>query len=373
MNKIPLVKPYLAPKNELMPALEEIIYSGYIAQGEAVEKFEKEMNSFLGVEYGLSLNSGTSAIQLALKLLDIGVGDEVISTPMTAEPTNTAIKHSGASIVFADVDQNDGNISLDSIKAKVTPNTKAVLIVHYAGYLCKIDEIVGFCKSKNIHVVEDAAHALGAEYNNRHIGQDCSFTIFSFQAIKHMTTVDGGYITLSNKEDYERAKKLRWFGLDKTKPRDENRISEAGFKYHMNNVNATIGLVQLKHIKEIISKHRRNGRLYDERLKGLKFIELCEIEEKSNPSYWLYTLKVKNGLRDSLITALSKDRIIASPLHTRNDVHPAFCDGPQKDLISLDKFELEYLHIPCGWWISETDVAFIVEKIKTWDANVQTC
>ncbi len=370
MISIPLVKPFLPPKEKLMPELEGIIYSGYIAQGDAVETFESQMNEFLQVDYGLSLNSGTSALQLALTVANVGIGDEVISTPLTAEPTNTAIVQSGAKLVFADISTNDGNISVDSLKKQITDKTKAIVIVHYAGYLCDINEISKLCKSRGIILIEDAAHALGSKYEGRHIGDKCDFTAFSFQAIKHMTTVDGGYLTFSNANNYKRAKKLRWFGLDKSKPRADNRIIESGFKYHMNNVNATFGLVQLCYLQNNINKHKRNAEFYNQHLLNVEHIELCAVDKYSEPSYWLYTMKVKNGLRDNLSEYLQEHGVGASTLHTRNDVHPAFNSGELLELPNLEAFAKEFIHIPCGWWVSENDAKNIVSLIIEWAESV---
>ena len=154
-----LVKPYIAPKEEMMPAIEDILYSGYIAMGEAVEKFENEFGSYIGNEKVLALNSGTAALHIALSLLNIGAGDEVISTAMTAEPTNTTIAMTGAKVVWADVDVDTGLLDPESVRSKITEKTKAIMLVHYAGMVCNMDEFNKISEEFNIPIIEDTAHA----------------------------------------------------------------------------------------------------------------------------------------------------------------------------------------------------------------------
>lgn len=358
---IPLVKPFLPPQSELMPALEEIIYSGYISEGEAVYKFENELGSLLGNPYCLSVNSGTAALHIALNLIGVGSGDEVISTALTAEPTNTTILLTGASVVFADVDIDTGLISPDSIESKITPNTKAIMVVHYAGMVCDMDAINQLSLKYNIPVIEDAAHAFLAKYNDKYLGSNSTYTCFSFQAIKHLTTIDGGLLCLKNKEEYDRARKMRWFGLDKHVSRLENDIQEAGYKYHMNNVNATVGIVQLKFLHENVFRYIECGRYFDEKLKNLKGVKLIPYSSNTNPSYWLYTLRVER--RDGFIARMAECGIAASPLHLRNDRHSVF--KSMQDLKNLDVFYDEFVHIPCGWWVSEKDRNHIVESIAS--------
>ncbi len=361
MEMIPLVKPYMPDKVKLMPRLEEILYSGYIAEGEAVKEFEGKIAEILETPYCLALNSGTAALHIALMLIGIKSGDEVISTALTAEPTNTTIALTGAKVVFADVDISTGLISPSSIEERITNKTKAIMVVHYAGMVCDMDEINRISKKYGIPVIEDAAHALLSKYNDRYIGNNSPYTCFSFQAIKHMTTVDGGLLVLNNEKEYNRAKKMRWFGLDKNVPRSKNNIIEAGFKYHMNNVIATIGLVQLECLKDNVCKYIENGKYYDEELKNVGGVTLIPYYSNTEPSYWLYTMKVER--REAFIEKMKKHGIIASPLHLRNDRHLLF-KSESNCTPNLDVFYESFVHIPCGWWLSAADREHIVNVIK---------
>lgn len=361
---IPLIKPFIPSKDILMPRLEHILYSGYIAEGEATAEFEYKLSELLGNPYCLTVNSGTASLHIALTLIGVKEGDEVISTALTAEPTNTTIALTGAKVVFADVDINTGLILPESIEANITEKTKAIMVVHYAGMVCDMDNINAISQKYGIPVIEDAAHAFMSKYAGKFVGNNSPYTCFSFQAIKHLTTVDGGLLCLKNEEDYNRARKMRWFGLDKKVPRLESDITEAGFKYHMNNVNATIGLVQLEHLEENVFKYIENGKFFDEHFKGIAGKTLIPYYPNTSPSYWLYTIKVER--RNDFIKMMADNGIMASPLHLRNDRHSVF-NAQHAQLPNLDSFYDSFVHIPCGWWLSEDDKQKIVETInKGW-------
>ncbi len=216
---IPLIKTGLPDAEILMPALEKVLYSGYIAQGTVVDEFENKFSNYIENKFSLAVNSGTSALHIALILAGVKEGDEVISTPLTAEPTNTAIMQTGAKIVWADIDFKTGNICPKDVVNKITSKTKAIMVVDYAGIPVDIDAFQNIERQYGITIIEDAAHALGAKFLNQRIGNHFRFTTFSFQAIKHMTTIDGGMICFKYEGDYEKAKLIRWFGLDKKKTR----------------------------------------------------------------------------------------------------------------------------------------------------------
>lgn len=358
---IPLVKSYLPPKKILMPELENVLYSGYIAQGEAVDTFEHEFAQFIGNKNCLSINSGSSALHIALILAGVTQNDEVISTPITAEPTNTVIAQTGAKIVWADIDLKTGNLCPKDVEKKITKKTKAIMAVAYAGMPIDIAQFKKIEKKYNIPIIEDGAHALGASYKNKKLGNHFDYTIFSFQAIKHLTTIDGGMLCVKNAKKYKESKLIRWFGLDKNKTRFENDISVQGYKYHMNNINAKIGSVQLKYFDKVLHAYIDNGKYFDSALKNINGLELMEYYDYSEPSYWLYTMKVKKRAR--FIKMMESSGIMASPLHKRNDVHSIFKQS-KTNLPNVDSFNKEWVHIPCGWWVSHKDRKFIADTIK---------
>jgi len=358
---IPLVKTNIADREQMMPAIEQVLYSGYVASGQAVKDFEQELREYIGNPYVLALNSGTAALHIALSILNVGVGDEIISTPMTAEPTNTTIAITGAKVVWADVDSATGLLSPDSIREKITDKTKAIMVVHYAGMVCDMDAINQISEEFNIPVIEDAAHAFGSKYNGKMIGCNSRFTCYSFQAIKQLTTVDGGAIAFTNPEDMAEAMRLRWFGLDRTVSRMDNDIKRAGYKYEMNNVTATIGSVQLKNYPSICNRYISNGKFYDKELANVPGVTLIPYYENTGPSYWLYTMKVER--RDDFIKMMEAHGVTASPLHHRSDTHSVYKES-RCDLPNMEKFYSEFVHIPCGWWVTDEDREMIVTAIK---------
>lgn len=358
---IPLVKTNIPPREMLMPALEKVIYSGYIALGKEVDDFEADFRKFLGGGYPLALNSGTAALHVALILAGVRPGDVVISTPLTAEPTNVAIKMAGAKILWADIDPNTGCVSVESVERSIDERVKAVMVVDYAGIPVDIAGFQQLEEKYGIPVIEDAAHALGAEYRGRRVGCHFDFVAFSLQAIKHMTTGDGGVLNLNREADYDKGKLLRWFGLDKTKSRLDNNIMEQGYKYHMNNINAVFGIVQMQLIESVIRMHIDNGKYYDRELANIDGIELLDYYPDSLPSYWLYTMKVDD--RDGFIRAMQDAGIVASELHKRNDSHD-FLNDFKVNLPNMNSFYDKMVHIPCGWWVSAEDRQHVVDAIR---------
>lgn len=361
-HSIPLFKVYM-PESVLAP-LNATLMSGYIGQGPRVEEFEKALAPWFDNQNVLTLNSGTSALMLALRLANVGPGDEVISTAMTCTATNEPIMVMGATIVWADIDPNDGNIDAKDVERKITPKTKAIIGVHWGGYPCDMDELNRIGKKYNIKVIEDAAHAFGALYKGRKVGSMSDFTCFSFQAIKHMTTVDGGALVCRDTEDYKRGKLLRWYGIDREGERKDFRceedVLEYGYKFHMNDVNAVIGLEQLNHVDEVLRKHRENADYYIERLQGLSKLQLLDYKPERLSSYWLFTVRAKERL--PFMQKMKEAGITVSQVHSRNDMHSMFKDF-RRILPGVDEFIDEQVSIPVGWWLTEQEREYIADTV----------
>ena len=363
---IPLFKVFLSPRDELMPALEEQLYSGFISEGQPVVNFEEDFAKTFDIPVGISLYCCTAALHVALILADVQQGDEVISTAVTTEPTNMAILQTGATIKWADVDSSTGNISAESIRDAITEKTKAIMLVHFGGVPASINAIREVAEEAQIPVIEDAAHALGAKYAGQPIGNHSEFVAFSFQAIKHMTTVDGGMLICRDNEKKEKGRKIRWFGIDRNIPRSEAEITDVGYKYHMNNVTAAIGSVQLKHVGPLLDRHKNNGQFFDQNLGGIDGLSLSTRDELAEPSYWAYTVLVDR--KKDFISYMSGKGIAAGEIIKRNDYHPIFKERSSyregATLVGVDKFISRMVQIPCGWWVSDEDREYIAETIK---------
>jgi dTDP-4-amino-4,6-dideoxygalactose transaminase len=360
---IPLFKVFLPPEDELIPALREILYSGQISIGEPVAEFERAFARTFGLERALAISSGTAGLHLSLALAGVGPGDEVVSTAMTAEPTNTAIAQTGARVVWADVDPRNGLVTADTVRAALSPRTRAIMVVDYGGIPVELEALAGLARELDVPLIEDAAHALGARYDGRPVGTHADYVVFSLQAIKHMTTVDGGMLVCRREADHERARLLRWFGIDRSVSRAEADIREVGFKYNMNNVTATIGLVALRHIEGAIARHVENGRFLDEALADAPGVRSCAFDERAEPSYWFYTVLADR--RDELAEYLHANGVAADVVHTRNDRHSLFADS-RRALPDLDAFAARYLHVPCGWWVDDEARGRIAGLLHDW-------
>jgi len=340
------------------------LHSGFITQGPKVEEFEGRVSAFLGTEHVVALNSGTSALTLALRLADIQPGDEVISTAMTCTATNLPVLNLGGTLLFADVDPISGNISSESIKKLITKKTKAILFVDWGGMPADLNEIMAIAKDHNIKVIEDAAHAFGAEYNGKKVGTIADFTCFSLQAIKHITTGDGGILTCKDAKDYERAKVLRWFGIDRSKlgldSRIDQDITEPGYKFHMNDLSATIGIAQMDYVDRIIHAHRKNAAFYDQYLDKY-YVRQSEGSDRSS-AYWLYTVLLPSKKeRDDFKVFAMKNFIQANQVHKRNDEYTVFKDVKSKKLAGVDYFADRMVCIPVHWDLSLDDLLKVVD------------
>jgi dTDP-4-amino-4,6-dideoxygalactose transaminase len=271
----------------------------------------------------------------------------------------------GADIVWADVER-DLNIDPVAIKYAITDKTKAIVVIHWGGYPCDMEEIKKV--AGDIPIIEDCAHAYGSEYQGSPIGscEYSDYAMFSFQAIKHLTSVDGGALCCKNEDDYKRGKLLRWYGIDRESPRTDFRCEEDiidwGYKFHMNDVCATIGLSNMNIASENIRKATDNAKYFENELSGIDGIELPQIKKDRKSSYWLFTMLVEN--RSEFTYMMGSKGIAVSRVHERNDKHTCFSKF-KKDLPGLESIINEMICIPVGWWLSKEDREYIVDCIKS--------
>ena len=264
-----LFRPHI-PKNAYH-ALKQTLNTRWIGQGPKVDQFEKIFKSKFAKNHSvISTGSGTDGLHLSYILAGLKKGDEVITPVFTCTATNIPFLYMGVNIKFADIDINTMNIDPISVEKLITKKTKAIVCVHYGGIPCRMDELNRISKKYKIPLIADCAQALGAKYNNKPIVDLSDFSIFSFQAIKHITTADGGMLCLKNKKIENKAKRIRWFGISRDKKQKGtwlNDIYEVGYKYQLNDLGATLGIESLKEFNYIL-KHRR--KIYDTYLKGLE-------------------------------------------------------------------------------------------------------
>lgn len=347
-------------------AVQSTLQSGYLAEGPKVKEFSQQVAKFINNPYVVPVSSGTMALTLAYEAAGIKKGDEVISTPLTCIATNTPLLQLGAKIIWADCKPKTGMLDPNKLEKLITKKTKAIVVLHKDGDLAEMDEILRIAKKHNLKVIEDAAHTFGAKYKGKMIGNIGDFTCFSFQAIKHLTTGDGGAVVCKDEKDYKKLKKFKWFGLDKEEPHQHKNIwmddvTVVGYKGNMNDLAATIGLAGIKQTKKIVEKFYKNGELYNKLLKNIKGVELVERDSKNYPIYWVYTLLLEN--RDKVAEALEKEGIASSIVHPRNDLYSIFKKS-KCSLPGVDYYAARELSLPCGWWVTRADIQKIVNVIK---------
>ncbi|MBU1006791.1 MAG: DegT/DnrJ/EryC1/StrS family aminotransferase [Candidatus Omnitrophica bacterium] len=355
--------PYISEK--VSDAVVEVLKTRWIGQGPKVEEAERKFKKILNVPFPVTVNSCTSALHLALIMSGVGKDDEVITTPMTCSATNIPILYCGGKAVFADIKKDTMNIDPSSIREKITDRTKAILVVHWAGYPCDMDEILAIARERNISVIEDAAHALGAKYKGRPVGSLGDFTCFSFQAIKQITSGDGGLLTVLNKENYDRAKLLRWYGIDRAFQGDiywKYQIKEVGYKYHMNDIAAAMLIVQLDDLAKILKRRKEIADKYHEGLKGIDGLRLLSRSKEKESGNWLFTVQARD--RKGFTKKLLDNGVESHMVHVRCDIYPIF-GGKRLDLPVMNEVEPGYVSIPLHNKLTDEDVDKVIKTIKS--------
>ena len=374
-KEIPLMKlnegtvlfhPYIS-KNSFK-SVKKVLSGRWIGQGPLVDRFEQKFKSMFGRnKHCLSTGSGTDALHLSYILAGLKEGDEVISPLFTCTATNIPFLYMGVKIKFADIDPYTMNISVDHVKKLITKKTKAIICMHYGGLPCDLDDLQKIANQYNIPLIEDAAHALGATFKNKPIGSISDFTMFSFQAIKHITTADGGMLCIKDKKLIKKAKRIRWFGIDREKKQKatwENDIFEIGYKYQMTDLGASVGLEGLKDFKKIL-KHRKDiFNIYLDKLGNNKNILCVNKEDKKRThAAWLFTLISRK--KDLIQKKLKEKRIESNQVHFRNDKYSIFKKFVKnKKFPNMDFLENKYLVLPLHHKVSVKDAKYISAIIK---------
>ena len=352
---------------EEVDAVTEILKSGWIGLGPKTAEFEKRFAEYIGVNCAVGVNSATSALDLALKLLHITHGDEVIVPTMTFVSTAHVVAYNLATPIFVDVDPVTLAIDIEDVKRKITLRTKAIIPVHYGGRpvdMNRLKEVAG-----DIPIIEDAAHACGGGYKGKKCGSLGDIGCFSFHAVKNLAMGDGGALTLNDKEMAERAKRLRWLGIDKgTWDRSEIDksywweycVDEIGLKCHMNDIMATIGLVQLSKLDRMNARRKEIAKKYSEEFKGIDWIEIPLDDNAGYKSSWhIYCIKVER--RDDLSVYLQENGI-ATGVHYK-PIHLYKCYGNRPSLPVAEQVFQRILSLPMYPGMSDEDVERVIDTV----------
>jgi UDP-4-amino-4,6-dideoxy-N-acetyl-beta-L-altrosamine transaminase len=299
----------------------KVLKSDWITTGPKIEEFENALCRYLGCKYAIVVNSGTSALDIAVQTLNPPRGSEIITTPFTFVATSNAVLYNNLKPIFVDIEKDTRNINPEEIRKKITDKTKAIIYVDYAGHPCDIEEIKDIAEGHDLYLIEDASHAIGAEYKGKKIGNFADMTIFSFHPVKHITTGEGGVVVTNNKDFYERLKMLRNHGIDKSaldrfgpKAGWAYDLKFLGRNYRITDFQAALGISQLKKLDEFIRRREEIVEMYKDVLEDLHEIETPVVKPYVKPAWHIYTVLLNGINRDEFFQKM-RERNIGVNLH----------------------------------------------------------
>lgn len=299
----------------------EVLKGDWLTTGPAVDQFEQELAKYVGARHAIAVNSGTSALDVAVQALNLPKGSEIITTPFTFAATSNAILYNGHVPVFADIDPISRNIHPDEIRRRITPKTRAIIYVDYAGHPCAIDEIREIAREHDLLLIEDACHALGASYNRRKIGTFADMTIFSFHPVKPITTGEGGVVVTEDADIAAKLRMLRSHGITRNVGDMFGEGASWGYdmqslgrNYRMTDIQAILGVSQLKKIDLFIKRRNELAALYASALSDLEWLDLPKVQGQVIHGWHLYTVLIR-GVERNVLYSYLKERGIGANVH----------------------------------------------------------
>lgn len=364
---IPVQRPYLG--REELNAVAEIFESRWLGMGAATAEFENRLRQYLGVKHAVAVNSGTSALHIALDALNLQAGDEVIVPSLTFVASVQAILAAGARPVFCEVSPFTLNMDMHDVFRRVTSRTKAIMPVHYGGYACDMDLLFAEIRGQEIWVVEDAAHAFGSHYKGRKIGTLGDVTCFSFDPIKNITCGEGGAVVTDNDEIADQLIPKRILGINNdtwSRMRHTRNwhyeVTTSGYRYHMSNINAAIGIQQLGSLETFRARKQSVVRRYDEAFKDLDALSLTERGNIDEDFPFFYVIRVLNKRRDELMKYLENKGVKTGVHYIPNHIQPYFSDFREALPVTEQLFE-EILTLPLYYDMTDDDVDLVIDGV----------
>lgn len=354
-------------------AVSRALKRDYIATGPGIAEFEEAFAKYTGAKYAVALSSGTAALHACCFAIDIKAGDEVITTPNTFAASANCVLYCGGTPVFADIDPDTYNISPEEIEKQITDRTRAIIPVHFAGQPCDMDTINGIAQKHNLYVIEDAAHASGAEYRGRKIGSISDMTIFSFHPVKHITTCEGGMVTTDNEELYNKIKSFRAYCITKDPELWEDQedgpwhyeMQGLGFNYRISDVMCALGISQLKKLDKFVQRRREIAERYNEEMKSFEHIVLPYQALGCNSSWHLYTILVKDGRKREVYKKLREAGIGVDVHYMPVYKHPYYQHNGYRDVKcqNAEKIYEQIISIPIFYRLTEDEQSYVIEQI----------
>lgn len=342
---------------ENLPELNSILYSGKLSFNKWGKRFEQSIRSYIGNDKFLAVNSYNSAMLIAISVLGLKPGAQVIASPMSCLASNQPFITQGLKVVWADIDPNTGTLDPDDVRKKITGKTKAIFHNHHCGYLGYIDEIKTICIEKGLYLVDDAIEAFGSEFKGKETGNlEADITVFSFQTVRLPNTVDGGGLAFGNYELFNKALLQRDLGINRSIFRDEfGEISKdcdiisPGFGAMISEFNSYIGESQMSIINILITKQRRNAEIWDDIIKKDNRIIKLSLTSHVKPNYWVYGCLSLN--KRETISDFRNKGFYASGIHLNNNHYSIF--SSTQSMSGVEEFYKKFVALPCGWWLTE--------------------
>jgi perosamine synthetase len=350
---IPIYKPYM-PDN-LMPELNDILYSGQLSYGKYGKQFETQLKDFIGCDYLLTINSYYTAMLVIISTIGLKPGDEIIASPVSCLASNQPFVTKGLKVIWADINSNTGTLCPIDVESKITKNTKAIFHNHFCGYVGEIDAINTLGKKYDIPIIDDGIEAFGSEYKGKRLGNvGTDFTVFSFQTVRLPNTIEGGAIVFKDKAMYQKAMLIRDYGIDRNNFRTADGEINAdcdirleGFGGLMSEVNSFIGTKQMLDITQLLKQQQQNAIKWQNELQKSTDIKSLHINNNTNPNYWVYGTLSEN-IKETIAYFKSKG-YYATGVHINNNIYSVF--NNKLKLVGVNKFKQQFVAIPSGWWI----------------------
>lgn len=354
---------------EARDVLDPVLASGALAAGPFVGELEKRLEDRFPGRHAVVVSDMTQALAMALRMAEIGPGDEVLTLALNCMSSNSALSLVGATPIWVDVDPASLTVDLADCARALSPRTRALIVYHVSGYPANLAAVEAFCDTHGLVFIEDANNAMGARSAGRAIGTGGRFSILSFYANRHVNAVEGAALLCAEINDAERGRRLRRFGVDAARFRDaegeiaqDADVPEIGFPASMTNVNARLACYHLDSLDARLTASRTNANALYQALAGSHVIPTIWRKEDA-PAFW--TFFVRSTERDSLMRMLKAEGVQCSKLHQRNDRYTGFA-VPPRELPGTTAFEREMLALPIGWWLNEPEIAFMIQLLHRW-------